>query len=130
MRPVNRICIVLLLTWSAALGSVLAADKPPAVEDKLAETGFTLGDEVEAITDYRLDDRVYLDGRHLIVPDDSSRSYLVSLDKKCYGLAANRLYVETRTRYQLAPRDKLSPQHEGRNVDRCEVVSIHQLIPR
>jgi hypothetical protein len=130
MRPVNRTCIVLLLTWSATLGSALAAGKPPSVEDKLAETGFTVGDEVEAIADYRLDDRVYLDGRHLIVPDGSSRSYLVSLDKNCHGLAANRLFVETRTRYQLTRRDKLSPRHEGRNVDRCEVVSIHQLIPK
>ena len=129
MRPVYRIPVFCFLALFTALGSALAASSAASLEEQLAENGFTLGDEAESITDYRLDDRVYLDSRHLIVPDSSSRSYLVTLAKKCHGLYSNRLYLRTRARNRIAPRDTVLTQHEGRNVDHCEVTRIHQLIP-
>jgi len=120
----------MLLASVTVLGTAMAAGTSPSLEERLAENGFSLGAEVQTLPDYRLDDRIYLDGRHLIVPDNSSASYLVKLAKKCHGLHSNRLYLRTRTRNQLAPRDTVLTQHEGRNVDHCEVSSIHLLIPR
>ena len=130
MRQVHGICVLFILASITALGSVLAAGATPSLEERLAENGFSLGEEVQAITDYRLDDRIYLDSRHLILPDGSSKSYLVGLAKKCHGLHSNRLYLRTRTHNQIAPRDTVLTQHEGRNVDHCEVSSIHQLVPK
>ena len=129
MRHTISIGFVVFLVSFTAFGPAFAAT-PTSLQEKLAENGFALGTEAQAITDYRLDDQVYLDSRHFILPDNSSRSYLVTLDKKCHGLYANKLFLRTRTRYQLVPRDVVRPQHQGRNLDRCEVVSIHQLVPR
>jgi hypothetical protein len=77
MRHTISIGFVLFLVSFTAFGPAFAAT-PTSLQEKLAENGFTLGTEAQAITDYRLDDRVYLDRRHFILPDNSSRSYLVT----------------------------------------------------
>ena len=130
MRNVLTICGLLVLALITALGPALAAGTAVSLEEQLANNGFALGAEVPAITDYRLDDRIYLDSRHLIVPDGESRSYLVRLAKKCHSLHSNRLRLRTHTRNQIAPRDTVLPQYEGRSVDDCEVTQIHQLVPK
>jgi len=130
MRHVHTICGLLALATITALGPALAADATVSLEEQLADNGFALGAEVPAITDYRLDDRIYLDSRHLIVPDGSSRSYLVRLAKKCHNLHSNMLRLRTRTHNQIAPRDTVLPQYEGRSVDNWEVTQIHQLVPK
>jgi len=116
----------------AALFSPAAVGAAPAVplDELLAEQGLRLGAEVPSIADFQLDQRTYLDSRHLVLPAGDDRSYLVTLDGKCYGLGGNRLIVQTRTRHQLAPRDKLMVTHEGRNVDVCGVKTLHALEPR
>ena len=130
MRHIHGFRSLFLLASITAQGFALAAGTTPSLEEQLAEHGFSLGAEVPAIMDYRLDDRIYLDSRHLIVPDGSSRSYLVRLAKKCHSLHSNTLRLRTRTRNQIAPRDIVLPQYEGRSVDNCEVSQIHQLVPK
>jgi hypothetical protein len=117
---------------SSLLGSVFGADviaaaSPTSLEERLDELNYLVGNEAQLIVDYQLDERVYLDSRHVIVPDASSGTYLVTLTDSCHGLRSNRVIAWTRTRHELAPGDTLAPTHQGRRVDECEVERIHEL---
>ena len=126
MRTTIGIAVSLLLGY--VLGTDAIATSPPtSLEERLDELNYLVGDEAPLIVDYQLGERVYLDSRNLIVPDASSRNYLVTLTDRCHGLRSNRVIAWTRTRHQLAPGDTLAPTHSGRRVDECEVESIHEL---
>lgn len=119
--------LVLFLLAALPL-SVTAAPAPP-LEELLAEQGYRLGAEVDNLPGFDLDQRVYLDSRHLLLPDADARPFVVTLAARCNGLYANPVVARTRKHSVLAPRDKLQPRHQGRNVDVCEVKSIHALEP-
>ena len=126
MRTSIGIAVSLLLGY--VLGAdAIAATTPTSLEERLDELNYLVGDEVQLIVDFQIDERVYLDSRHVIVPDATSRAYLLTLTDPCHDLRSKRVTAWTRTRHQLAPGDTLAPTHEGRRVDECEVKSIHEL---
>jgi hypothetical protein len=119
-----------LISASILTAGISVAAPASSLTDKLAEQNFAMGAEVNLVEDYRLDDRIYLDSRHVILPGGASGSYLLNLAKDCHGLYANRIIPRARTKNQLAPGDRLMIKHEGRNVDSCEIVSIYELNPK
>jgi hypothetical protein len=126
MRTTIGIAVSLLLGY--VLGAdAIAATTPTSLEERLDELNYLVGDEAQLIVDFQINERVYLDDRHVIVPDASSQAYLLTLTDPCHDLRSKRVMALTRTRHQMAPGDTLAPTHEGRRVDECEVERIHEL---
>jgi len=125
MRRSNIKWFVLFFV-SLFVASVAAA--PASVPDeKLAELGYKIKAEVEAIVRFQLKDRQYVDNRHLIIPDGSSVAFLVTTVHPCRGMSANRITARTRDSKNLSLGDKLQIKHEGRTVDHCEIERIQKL---
>ncbi|NNJ64412.1 MAG: hypothetical protein HKP16_02520 [Xanthomonadales bacterium] len=114
---------------AAVLASIVAGPvfpASPSLAEKLASHEFRLGPEVPYVSDYRMDERVYVDNRRLILPA-ADQSFLVEFTLRCFGLHSNRIFARSREKDRLAPGDELLIKHEGRTVDHCEVKSLHQL---
>jgi hypothetical protein len=121
----TSLCLIFTASFLAASASPAAQSK--SLDERLADRDYRIGEEVERVVDYRIDGRVYLDSSHLVVPDGSSKNYLVTLTDSCSGLHSNRIIVRARTTGQLAANDRLLIKHEGRTVDHCYVKTIHGL---
>jgi hypothetical protein len=117
------------LSLAAVLALIVAGPVLPAsltLAEKLSGHDFRLGPEVPYVSDYRMDERVYVDNRRLILPA-ADQSFLVEFTLRCFGLHSNRVFARSREKGRLAPGDELLIKHEGRTVDHCEVKSLHLL---
>jgi hypothetical protein len=104
-----------------------SAQRPPTLEELLAEHDYRLGEPVERIYNYRIDGWNYLDREHLILRDGARRKYLVTLVRQCNGLANSEVIAHTSTISSLTRHDKFLVRDAGRFVDDCYVKSLHKL---
>lgn len=126
-----RISLVLCLILVSGLfaANVNSATPAPALDELLAEHDFRLGPEVELVADFQIKDREYVDGTHLIVPDSSSRSYLLTFTNRCKGLKGNRIIVRPKKAHQLTSHDRFIIKHNQHTVDHCVIATINALEP-
>jgi len=119
----------LLLGTILFASNVNSATPSPALDELLAEHNFRLGAEVELLADFQIKDREYVDGMHLIVPDGSSRSYLLTFTNRCKGLQGNRIIVRPKKAHQLVSNDRFIIKHNQHTVDHCVIATINELEP-
>jgi hypothetical protein len=119
--------LCVLFTGIVLVSGARSAAQPVSLDERLADRNYRIGAQVDLIVDYRIDGWKYVDSMHLIMLDESSRSYLVTLMHKCTGLHKYRITVLPSTRDQLVPNDKLLTRRQGRTLDHCYVKAIYEL---
>ena len=119
--------LFLLLPAVLMVACATASNRPPNFEQRLADNGYVLGEQVERIMQYRLDGWSYLDPTHLIMQTGPSTQYLVSLAYRCSDLGSAEDIAFTTTAGQLTRYDSLLVNSAGGVVERCYIQSLRRL---
>ena len=122
------ITITVLLTAACAAHSELPESQ--ALDQVLAEQNYRIGEEVERISDIRMDERIYVDPRNLLIPAEGDQHYLVALKEPCYGLKTQKVVLRSGTYKELAKNDRIATRYRGRSVDLCRIDAIFRLEKR
>jgi len=122
------ITITVFLTAACTAHSELPESQ--ALDQVLAEQNYRIGEEVERISDIRMDERIYVDPRNLLIPAEGDRLYLVALKEPCYGLKTQKVVLRSGTYKELAKNDRIATRYKGRSVDHCWVDAIFWLEKR
>ncbi len=127
----------LLITITIFLTAACAANskppkppKPPestVLDQILTEHNFRIGEEVERISDIRMDERIYVDPKNLLIPAEGDQHYLVALREPCYGLKTQKIVLRNGTYKALKKLDRISTMYRGRSAATCWVDAIYQL---
>lgn len=101
--------------------------QPQTLEEKLAEKGYQMGEQVRRIQNYRLNGWSYVDRKHVIMNAGVSDHYLVSLRSPCIDLQSAIDIGFTTTIGSLTKNDKLIVRAPGNFNDTCMIDSLQAL---
>lgn len=128
MRHLSTSFLFLILTIAlAACTAPSIIPESAALDQVLADKNYSIGAEVERISEIRLDERTYVDPRNFILPAAGERDYLVHLKQKCYGLAGNPILMRNGRYYELGKYDRFVTRYEQSNIDQCFVDAVYEL---
>ena len=85
---------------------------------------------MERISDIRMDERIYVDPKNLLIPAEGDRYYLVALKEPCYGLKTQKVVLRSGTYKELKKYDRIATRYRGRSVALCWVDAIFRLEKR
>lgn len=114
----------------AALLLTACATTPPEPVDLpklLADHGYQLGERVDRIQRFRINDWRYLDSQHVIIGGGVSRYYLLTLAARCVGLSSSQDLGFTTTAGDLTRFDRLVVRGGPGGGDRCTIADMHAL---
>ncbi len=120
----TAISIIALLLISACAG------QPPEsvpLDERLAKHGYTLGQQVKRITDYRINGWNSMDRFSVIMNVGASKNYLIMVRNPCDGLRSAEHIVFSTTIGDLTDKDKLVVRGDGRYLESCYIDTIHEL---
>ena len=112
------------------LFAVTAEARTPssAVQEKVGELGFRIGAETEVIPGRLINERTWVDKRHIIVPGTDDRSYLVRFYQSCQGTKTKRMIPRSNKKEgQITRYDRYAPTFEGQNIAVCQIWNIYEL---
>lgn len=129
MRTSHNLLLVLLLglvfTCNAQAGA-----PPGYIQEKVQELGFKVGAETDAIPGRLINERTWVDKRHIIVPGTDQRSYLVRFYQTCQGTWSKTMVPRSnKTGGQISRYDRYATRHEGSNIAICQIWHIYELEP-
>jgi hypothetical protein len=133
MREISTallIMITVFLTAACATHSNPPESKPPesqTLDQMLAERNYRIGEEVESISDIRMDERIYVDPKNLLIPAEGDRYYLVALREPCFGLQTQKIVLRSGTYKELKKFDRIATMYRGRSAATCWIKAIFQL---
>ena len=128
MRIIATILFVLLTAFCLTANAEIRQLR--GVDDKLAELGFQMGEEVDKFADFQLENRTFVDKRNIIVPGASSQNYLVTFRESCQGLINARMaHRLIKNKGYLSQWDKFVTIYETSNIAWCEVIRVHEVEP-
>lgn len=119
--------LVGLLWGGLLLGSAAAADDSPTLESRLSKLGYTLGEPVKSISDYRVDAWNYIDDQHVMIYTGVSRRALLTLQSRCPDLSSVERIGFSSTGSHLTKFDKIVVHGAGGMRRDCQISEIHQL---
>jgi hypothetical protein len=129
MRNLSTSLFVLFTVFVFAINAH-ARTPSSAVQASVAELGFRIGPETNTIAGGRIDDRTFVDKRHIIVPGSDSRSYLVRFRQSCQGaLSKQMVHRQSKIQGNVSQYDKFVTRYEGRSLAHCEIRWIWELEP-
>jgi len=120
----TAISIIALLLISACAG------QPPEsvpLDERLAKHGYTLGQQVKRITDYRINGWNSMDRFSVIMNVGASKNYLITVRNPCDGLRSAEHIAFSTTIGDLTDKDKLVVRGSGRYLENCYIDTIHEL---
>jgi hypothetical protein len=109
---------------------VACAGQPPEsipLEERLAERGYTMGEQVKRIRDYRINGWNNVDRYNVIMNVGASKNYLVTVRSPCDGLRSAEHLAFSTTVGALTDKDKLVVRGSGRYLEQCYIDTIHLL---
>jgi hypothetical protein len=123
--------VSLAIFCSSQLQAQRIGEDKDALRAELAAQGFRIGEVVEHVPDFSIKGWKYLDSWNLSVIGAEDRTYMVTLQNKCYGLSLERTYLLPRQskRDRLARNDQFLIKNQGRTVAHCKVKEVRQLDP-
>jgi len=128
MKKANSFSLFVATVFAMGVASCATTQPPKTLDEMLSDRGYKLGEPVDRIQNYRINDWNYVDTKHLILKDTSRDSYLVSFKQVCHGLQSNELVAHTSTNSQLTKFDKFMVRDRGSKiVDNCYIDSLHRL---
>ena len=132
MREISTALLITITVFITA--ACVTNSKPPesavpnqTLDQMLAEHNFRIGEEVERISDIRMDERIYVDPKNLLIPAEGDQHYLVALREPCYGLKTQKIVLRNGTYKALKKLDRISTMYRGRSAATCWVDAIYQL---
>ena len=115
--------IVLLVAGACATESA----EPVPLEERLAKRGFTIGEQVKRIKEYRINGWNSVDRYNVIMNVGASQNYLVTVRSPCEGLRSAEHLAFSTTVGDLTDMDKLVVRGSGRYLEQCYIDAIHAL---
>ncbi len=120
-----------LISSLFALMSVTACSGTPSepipLEERLAARGYSIGEPVKRLNNYRINGWSNVDSRNVILNVGASEHYLVTVRNNCEGLrSAERLAFSTIIG-DLTDKDKLIVRGPGRFFENCYIDTIRTL---
>ena len=115
--------VVLLLVCACA-------SEPPKtvpLEQRLAKQGYSMGQQVKRITDYRINGWSSLDRFNIIFNVGAAKNYLITVRIPCDGLLTAEHVAFSTTIGDLTDKDKLVVRGGGRHLESCFIDTIHKL---
>ncbi|MFD2407491.1 DUF6491 family protein [Azorhizophilus paspali] len=97
------------------------------LEQRLAGSGYRLGERVESIRRYDLSHWEYLDKRHIVLRDDPGRRYLIEFTRPCTNLDIDNALAYSTTLGELTRQDRIFSRGPGGAPEPCPVGDIHAL---
>lgn len=122
-RMISASIIALLVTTSCA-------STPPEstpIEERLAQRGFTIGEEVKRIRDHRINGWNSVDRYTVIMKVGASKNYLVTVRTPCDGLQSAVTLTFSTKIGALTNKDKLVVRGSGGFLEHCYIDTIHTL---
>jgi len=132
MSEVIDMTLVRIITVGiiALLLTAACVNTPPEsipIAERLAKRGFTMGEEVKRIKDYRINGWNSVDRYAVIMNVGASKSYLVTVRSPCDGLRSAETLAFSTTIGDLTNKDKLVVRGNGGYLERCFIDTIHVL---
>ena len=111
------------------LASACAGQPPESVplDERLAKHGYSLGEQVKRITDYRINGWNSMDRFSVIMNVGASKNYLITVRSPCDGLRSAEHLAFSTTIGDLTDKDKLVVRGSGRYLENCYIDTIHKL---
>ncbi len=113
-----------------------APTKAPTSPDELAsQKGYTLGEPVDKIMNYKIDGWNYINAQALIINSGPSRNYLLTLKRRCPDLSGQEVIASTSTGSSMqAGFDAIIVKHDNMgnllnssDTEKCYIDKIYKL---
>ena len=117
----------LALAIGFSVASCAHQGAPLSLEQQLAERGYTQGEAVRDIQNYRVDGWNYLDSQHLIINTGPSDRYLVTLRTHCHALSSTESIVFTDTAGRLTRFDSVVVEDSAGLRRDCPIEALEKL---
>lgn len=117
--------VTVLLSMAVACSHSPSA--PVTLEDKLAQRGFVIGEQVKKVINLQVNSWNSLDDRHVIMRFGASRNYLLTLRTSCDSLIGAVVINFSTTVGSLTDNDKLLVRDSTQRVATCFISTIHEL---
>lgn len=119
--------IGIVILSSLAVACANSTYQEPPLQEKLAQRGFAMGQQVKRINDYQVNSWYSVDRKHVIINFGASRNYLLTLRTSCDGLLDAELLSFSTTVGFLTDKDKLLVRDDGHHILQCYIRTIHEL---
>lgn len=116
-----------VLLGNAFTGNVATADETATLEARLSKLGYTQGEPLESISDYRVDGWNYIDDKHVMIYTRVSKRTLLTLLSDCPELSGVEHIGFSTTATKLTKFDKIVVRDSGGIRRDCQINAIHQL---
>lgn len=106
------------------------SNNPPTqvpIEDKLAQVGFILGEQVKRVNNFQINSWNMVDRQNAILYVGASRRYLVTTRTPCDGLEDARNLNYSTTAGSLTDKDKLLARRLSGRLESCFIDTIYEL---
>ena len=122
----KKLLFLLLLPIAACTAT---QSSMPTPEELAVENGYTLGEEVQRINNYRVSGWNYVSDRSLIITGALSEKYLLTLNTPCYELRTTQVIGYTsRVSNVLARFDSvIVKSHSGATLQKCPIDRIYRI---
>ncbi|MGA9572416.1 MAG: DUF6491 family protein [Lysobacterales bacterium] len=121
-NTVSGVILVLMLVSCASQAPVSVP-----LEEKLAQQGFTLGEQVNKVINFQVSGWNNVDRKHVIMNFGASRNYLVTLRTSCNSLLGATVISFSTTVGMLTDNDKLLVRDSSQHIAQCYISTIHEL---
>lgn len=111
----------------ALLGNIATADETPTLEARLSKLGYTQGEPLKSISDYRVDAWNYIDDKHVMIYTRVSNRALLTLLSDCPELSSVERIGFSTTASKLTKFDKIVVRGASGIRRDCQISEIHQL---
>lgn len=110
--------------------------KAPTSPDELAsQKGYTLGEPVDKIMNYKINGWNYINSQALIINSGPSRNFLITLKRRCYDLSGQEVIASTSTGSAMragfdaiiVKRDSMGNLLDAADTDKCYIDKIYKL---
>lgn len=108
-------------------GTAATADDSPPLESRLSKLGYTQGEPVKSISNYRVDSWNYIDDKHVMISTGVSSRVLLTLLSTCPDLSSAEHIGFSSTANQLTTFDRIVVRGAGGIRHDCQITEIHQL---
>lgn len=127
MSHLFRNILIGAVTLLLATACAIEPHEPVPLEEKLAKRGYTIGEQVTRIREYRINGWNDVDRQNVIMNVGASKNYLVTVRSPCDGLRSAVNLAFSTTVGDLTDKDKLLVRGTGGHLEHCYIDTIHTL---
>ena len=125
MKNLKHLSSLLVLMITTACSGI--PSEPIPLEERLAARGYSIGEPVKRLQNYRINGWSNVDSRNVILNVGASEHYLVTLRNNCEGLRSVERLAFSTIIGDLTDKDKLIVRGPGRFFENCYIDTIRTL---